>query len=528
MTKDGAQPNLARKDTTSSGGGEGRRACNGFWVIPEIPAVTIADQNVAQYSLPAEALCYDPPKDLLVYCFKNGDKERKIHCNTPLEKEELDQLQRMQQQARKDNFEFYPSVCVMATRFLSRARGDVKKALQLMVDTQQWRSSYFANGPIADTSVIEDLSHGIVYFAGRDKALRPTIICRANRIPAQWYKDKSTDRLLRIVIFCMEYMVRYMLVPGKVEGNNLIVDLKGMSASQVPLKELSKLYSVMSHHYIGRVFKFYIVNLSGMLSMIASAAKGLLTDRQKQKLNVLNSVEQLREDFALHQLEEDHGGTRPTIKEFFPFPLESGPFEAGYAKGASGGVKRVDRVFSAANCHGRLWDAKRSTEENSRLDFTVEAIEVLKSIGMEVPQHLVEKADRIAAKKKKAEEADQKPSNGDAAPEKPVSDLPLEAKVENGPSVGIDLTAKSPSTPAVVSLVEAHKEKESIQTSPTTTAASPAVIEEEDEEEGMQEMIYPEPEREDPLIEREEVSPKLGVFGLLFSCNCCTVGGQRP
>merc|ERR1719171_697240 len=103
----------------------------------------------------------------------------------------------------------------MATRFLSRARGDPKKAVKLMEATQAWRTDYFKAGPVEDSDeLIEDLGHGIVYFTGRDRALRPTIIVRANRIPQQWYKEKRIDKLIRVLIFCMEYMLRYMLVPG--------------------------------------------------------------------------------------------------------------------------------------------------------------------------------------------------------------------------------------------------------------------------------------------------------------------------
>merc|ERR1719223_2203240 len=198
----------------------------------------------------------------------------------------------------------------MATRFLSRGRGDAKRALTLMTETQAWREKYFSAGPIVDADVRDDMRHGIVYFVGRDKDLRPTIICRANRIPDQWFKEKAADRLIRIIVFCMEYMVRYMLAPGKIEGNNLIVDLKGIGPTQVPFTELKKLYSVTSHHYIGRVFKFYVVNMSYWFSSISGFVMKMLTDRQRQKINILSDVSALRDDYALHQLEEDHGGSR--------------------------------------------------------------------------------------------------------------------------------------------------------------------------------------------------------------------------
>ncbi|CAK9113081.1 Sec14 cytosolic factor (Phosphatidylinositol/phosphatidyl-choline transfer protein) (PI/PC TP) (Sporulation-specific protein 20) [Durusdinium trenchii] len=268
---------------------------------------------------------------MVVSHFKNGDKERKIYCNIELYPEEQASMKALQEEAEKQGLEFFPSIAIMAGRFLSRARGDPHKAIKLMLATQEWKADYFKAGPVADTQVLEDLKYGVVYFCGRDYGLRPTIVCRANRIPDEWYKDKKAgiERLIKVLIFCMEYMCRYMVVPGKIENNCLVVDLKGLGISGVPISALSQIYSVMSHHYIGRVFRFYVVNMSSGLSTIAGWVKGILTDRQKQKLQLLDHLDDLKKDFAHHQLEEDLGGTRPMITTFFPFPLQGPPFEKG-------------------------------------------------------------------------------------------------------------------------------------------------------------------------------------------------------
>jgi len=468
----------------------GRQACNGFYMVTEPEAIVVQEENIAAYSLPQQCLQYEPPPQLIVYEFKNGDKERKLHCNTELSEQELKELEVLQKDAIRSNCEFFPSISVGATRYLSRARGDAKKALTMMKETQEWRSKYFSEGPIVDTQLLEDLKLGIVYFVGRDKDLRPTIVCRANRVPAQWYKDKQTDRLIKILIFCMEYMVRYMMVPGKVEGNNLIVDLKGLSAMQVPLKELGKLYSIMSHHYMGRVFKFYVINLSTWLSAIASAAKALLTDRQRQKLNVLSSTKALLEDFALHQLEEDHGGSKPEITKFFPFPLQGGPFEAGYEKGPDAeGVKRVDRIMTLTCCRGRLWDAKKSREENQRIEYPLEAIPVFKECGLPVPKYLTDKAEKQAEKDriKKEKTVAELTDKGAAETKTPNDQGAAETKTPNAPML--------------------------------QATAADAVSDDEDQ----QEMIFADPD-EGPDITSVEVSPS-GDFGF-FSCRCCTVGDR--
>lgn len=365
----------------------GTLATNGFKTIPEIPSFSIEEKHIAPFTLPTEALTFQPSKDAVVTAFKNGDSERKIHLNIELSESELDRLSQLRQEAKMDaEAAFYPSVTCMATRFLSRARGDPKKAIKLMKATQAWRQEYFGAGAISDASVMEDMKHGIVYFTGRDFAMRPAIVVRAHRIPQQWYKDKCVDRFIKMLIFCMEYFQRYMVVPGRIENLSVIVDLQGLGISQVPISALAEVYSVMSHHYMGRVYKFYVCNVSYVLSSIAGMVKALLTDRQKQKLTMLDSVNDLRQDFALHQLEQDLGGSREAFTTFFPFPLTPGPFEAGFSGGATeDAVEGGHVVLTHAGALGRLWDPKASAQENARLNYGPKAASIFEQCGLPVP-----------------------------------------------------------------------------------------------------------------------------------------------
>eukprot|EP00932_Pfiesteria_piscicida_P003691 SRR837773.13598.p1 GENE.SRR837773.13598~~SRR837773.13598.p1 ORF type:complete len:232 (-),score=12.26 SRR837773.13598:483-1178(-) len=117
--------------------------------------------------------------------------------------------------------------------------------------------------------------------------------------------------------------------------------------------------------------------------MIAGMVKSLLTDRQKQKLIVLRDVKELRKFFALHQLEEDLGGSRPSFSEFYPFPLQPGPFESGYAGGADlAAVPHVHKALTADAAIGRLWDPEKSWEDNVCIEFSPEAEPILERCGV--------------------------------------------------------------------------------------------------------------------------------------------------
>lgn len=360
---------------------------NGFSAMDEPVPISIAEDNVAPFSLPQEILTFQPDDLALISRFTNGDQERKIHCNIELRPDEFDRIKALQDEAKKLGRTYYLSITVMATRYISYARGDPKKAIAMMDETQEWRKEFFGNGPLSDASLMSDMSHGILYFTGRDFALRPILVIRAERLPQEWYKDGSgVTRLIKMLVFCMEYLRRYMFIPGIVENIVVLIDLKNLGISQVPVAALKSIYSVLSHHYIVRVFKFYIVNMSYMLSSLISVVKPILSDRQRQKLNFPKSVAECKEWCALHQLEEDLGGTRPKITTFFPFPLQPGPFAAGSTAGPrSDAVKNLHKAYTAAGFRGRIWDRSLSKEENSKMEYTDFAEDLFNACSFPIP-----------------------------------------------------------------------------------------------------------------------------------------------
>jgi hypothetical protein len=504
----------------------GRKACNGFFSKPEIETIVISDEFISLFSLPQEALTYEPPTDLVIYKFKSGDKERKLHCNCELNEAELNQLKNMQQLAIQQNLEFYPSITVSATRYISRARGDVKKALNMMKDTQEWKNKYFEKGPIVAREIAQDLELGFVYFVGRDKELRPTLVCRANRIPQVWIKEKQVHRLIKLVIFCMEYMVRYMCLSGKIEGLNLIVDLKGLTASQISsnIEVLKKIYEVTNNNYSGRTFKIYLVNLSSWLSVIMSTVKSFLTDRQKQKIVTISKLEDFFEDFAHHQLEEDHGGSRPLVTKFFPFPLATGPFEAGCSKGPKKDpVPRVDMLLTPQNYLGRLWDPKKTREENIRVDFPIDAIEVFKKCSVPVPEHLAQKERKQTLKKEARFSGSQTAAslnvdaitNSSSPPFLPQGGPPVvAAKVADTPT---SCLPQSPAIPLAAQQLKNTNDEHLFMPGMVS-------LQESEEDEGEHEVIYQDSKME-PELTNVEVTPT-SWFGCT-ACRCCTNDERR-
>mmetsp|Transcript_26684 Transcript_26684/g.48922 ORF Transcript_26684/g.48922 Transcript_26684/m.48922 type:complete len:464 (-) Transcript_26684:82-1473(-) len=347
---------------------------NGFPALPEPVALSIEDSgSIATYSMPQEVLTFTPQPRDVVQPFGNGDSERMIFCNTELTKTELMWLDNCRAAAIANKEAFIPSVTVAAGRFLGDVGGNVNIALERMRDAQDWRLDYLQDGPITDTQVKDDLLKGIMYFAGRDASLRPLLVVRPSQIPVALARDPNcADRFNRAFMFLMEYFLRYMVVPGRVENICVLLDLKDVSVKQVPLSALMEIKKVLSQQNAGRVYRFYICNMPVVLAAIATVVKAAMTERQRQKIRFIHDCKEMRQYFALHQLEQSLGGSRPSADRKFPFPLLPGPFDAGYAGGPrDNAVPNLHKLLTTEGARGRVWNPEKSKEDNTKLELAL-------------------------------------------------------------------------------------------------------------------------------------------------------------
>jgi len=362
------------------------RCFQGFRTSAEdFPSILVDKTNISAFSLPQELLSFKPAASIAVQQFCNGDQERNIHCNVPLSEDELQHLQELRELAQQRDVTLLPAIAAQATRFLSLARGDASRALELMLNAQQCRASHFKD-PIKDDDIMNDLNLGFLYVCGRDPNLRPIMVLRASRIPKAWVQNNDADRLLRVVLFQLEYMCKYMFYPGRAENIVIIVDLKGMYATQLPLQLIGKIQKVLTYLYPCRTAQICCVNLPLTLKLVFLTAKALLTARQQARLMQVEPAD-LGKMFAGSQLEEDLGGKRPVMDTFFPYQLNPGPFHpdgSAHAE-ASEAVPNVHEAFTQRGMMGSLWDPRLDSDDNSYVETTAEAKSIYTACGVKMP-----------------------------------------------------------------------------------------------------------------------------------------------
>ena len=96
--------------------------------------------------------------------------------------------------------------------------------------------------------------------------MRPVLFCQASMI-----KKLGIDKVkaTKALSFCMEFAIRYLLIPGVVETIVIVLNLEGFSAFSGG-SAVKGIISTMSNLYTGRLYKLYMCSPGGAVSFVLS------------------------------------------------------------------------------------------------------------------------------------------------------------------------------------------------------------------------------------------------------------------
>jgi len=123
-----------------------------------------------------------------------------------------------------------------------------------------------------------------------------------------------------MTIYLLEWIKREIYVPGKVENNVYIVNLKDISIFGVPFSLLKELGSVMEKNYRTKLFRLYVLNAPLTMTLLFSFFKNFDSNIQK-KIFVTRkqSAAEMWEHISKEQLEQRFDGVCPNMKgDFWP------------------------------------------------------------------------------------------------------------------------------------------------------------------------------------------------------------------
>ena len=249
----------------------------------------------------------DNPKDNYRFIFNGMEK-------TPFEQEKLEEFNKFvkEKEKSKNIDHFLPEWWIESDtmRYLQASNYDIKKVYTLI--KENLKATQNAKKTI-DGRMRFILNYGFIYMHGRDTHFRPILIVEVKR--ACELMDKlgfSFEEIDQSILFFMNYIVNYMLIPGQIENWILICDLEDVGVGKLP--QFKNILSTLSK-FRCRTIKNYILHLSGVIKFAAKNMLSLLGSASAKKIVVVDkkNLEVMQEFIRKENLQLKHGGLAPDV-----------------------------------------------------------------------------------------------------------------------------------------------------------------------------------------------------------------------
>ena len=254
-----------------------------------------------------------PPQEEIIMIDSNPEKNYRFIFNgqtkTDFEKKKLDKFQEYENMHGKLN---YPPIWLESDtmRILQASEYDISKTYKTIEET----TKFIYNIPKSiNDKVILLLNSGFFYVYGRDHHFRPIIIVSIKECKNLVSKKKvGFEDIKQSIIYLINYILKYMLVPGQIENWVIFVDFDDVGLGD--LSDFKKIFSTLNG-YRGRVFRNFIANISGFLKIAVKGALKLFGSASSKKLKILGKDElhKLQEIISPDNIQRKYGGTAPDI-----------------------------------------------------------------------------------------------------------------------------------------------------------------------------------------------------------------------
>ena len=193
-------------------------------------------------------------------------------------------------------------------RLLQASEYDIKKTYTSIKETIEWLNT---NPKTINNTIIYLLNSGFMYVHGRDYHFRPIIVVSIKMVKKLLSENYTFDDINRTIIYLMNYIIKYLLIPGQIENVINFVDFNDVGISDIG--EFKKILSTLSKQR-GRVYKNYFVNITGLIKFSVKTAVKMFSSVAK-KLVILSSDElnKAQEIISPDNIERKYGGLAPDI-----------------------------------------------------------------------------------------------------------------------------------------------------------------------------------------------------------------------
>ena len=194
-----------------------------------------------------------PPQEEILMTDSSPENNYRFIFNgqpkTDFENKKLSKFQEYENTHGKLN---YPSDWLESDtmRLLQASEYDIKKTYKSIQENIQFRNSSPKN---INNKILSVLNSGFLYVFGRDHHFRPIIIVSLKTCKTLISKKNMTfEDISESIIYLVNYILKYMIIPGQIENWVIFVDFKNIGLSD--MSEFKKILSVLNKHR-GRVYR---------------------------------------------------------------------------------------------------------------------------------------------------------------------------------------------------------------------------------------------------------------------------------
>ena len=207
-------------------------------------------------------------------------------------------------------------------RFIYADDCNVEVAFKRLVKYIEWSNKTFPIMLQPKSKIIELLNRGFAYVYGRDHRYRPLLIFRLKEF-SKIEKIYSVQEVIEAGCFLGQFVINHMMIPGKVERWNLVINLRGSTVLSLP-EHIKKLIPCMNEAFISRLNKNYVIGMTFILRLLYKVVCAFLHETTIQKIRILSGKKDqtLFEEIRKDNIEQDLGGTAPDA----PLGEENGLF----------------------------------------------------------------------------------------------------------------------------------------------------------------------------------------------------------
>ena len=254
---------------------------------------------------------FPPSEEIITIDKSNPQKNYRYIFNgqpkTDFEEKKLSQFYEYESKNKKIN---YPSDWQESDtmRILQAVDYDIKKAYTNIIENINWLESI---PKYVNDKIINLLNSGFMYVHGRDHHFRPVIFVNIKKVKTILSNNYTFEDINQSIIYLMNYVMEYLLIPGQIENWIIFADLDGVGVTD--LGDFQKIINTVSKRR-GRVFKNYFVNIGSFLKFSLKTIIKMVSSVAKKSV-ILGSDElyKITELISPDNLENKYGGNAPNV-----------------------------------------------------------------------------------------------------------------------------------------------------------------------------------------------------------------------